>query len=726
MKLRVTLALILVSSTSTLLVPQRVQAEESSDGQTGEAGALNWPWAKLVPPTVPEMENAQWVENPIDAFVLAKLQKHGLAPAPPALPRAVLRRLYFGLVGLPPSPEEMEAFLKDRSRAAYAEQVEKLLRDDAYGERWSRHWLDLVRYADTQGGALDYPRPHMWRYRDYVVRAFNQDRPYDRFIREQLAGDSFRQYGDEGQLGLAFLHQWVPVERTIPQLKRRDYLNDVVGVTGSVFLGLTLTCARCHDHKYDPLPARDYYRIEAFFTPLEVSVASLPFSQYEMPGLDADKWKVKEQQWKKLLEQRKKLQDDQLAGWNDRLRKRRIIASSADIKDLVVDISDAELRTAMEESSFFSRSERDMFALIRRQTARFANPNVADYYAPKAYAAVDSQLQYSVATFVLSGGNFKLKEEEVDPGYLTAATDDAAPVDLAGVSGSRRKLLADWIANPENPLTARVMVNRIWQHHFGKALVETASDFGENGSGTIHQELLDWLAVQFIESGWSIKHIQRLIVTSNVYQQAMTHPQAVEFEKIDPTNQYLWVRDAIRLEAEVIRDNVLATSGQLNRQMGGPPFFPEVDDELMQRAPTWWEPSELTERNRRTIYMLQIRSLQMPFIKVFDGPNVDESCSVREVTTVTPQVFALFNSKFVQEKSLAMAERIEREVGTSVAAQVERAFKLAFQRSPSASQREESTRFLSRQENDDPNEPRGSLADLCLVLLNSNEFVFLE
>jgi len=721
MKLRVAIAPVLLAA---ILFSLAAHAQDSSERQDDRE--LEWPLTKIVPPSVPEVDNTEWVRNAIDAFVLAKLEERGLSPAPRASAHAILRRWYFGLVGLPPSSEETADFLKDPSPKVYADQVAKLLRDEAYGERWARHWLDLVRYADTQGGALDYPRPYMWRYRDYVIRAFNQDRPYDRFIREQLAGDSFRKYGDESMLGLAFLHQWVPVERTVPQLNRRDFLNDVVGVTCSVFLGLTIGCARCHDHKYDPLPTRDYYRIEAFFAPLEVSAAPLPFGQYEAPSRDADKWKAKAQQWKETLEQRKKWQDEKLARWKDRLRQRRMLASSADIKDLVVDISGAELRTAMEESSFFSKSERATYALIRRQTARFANPSVGDYYASKAYIAKDSQLRYSVATFVLSGGNFKLKEEKVGPGYLTAVTGSSDPVNLTGVSGSRRKLLADWIASPENPLTARVMVNRIWQYHFGKGLVKTASDFGNNGSGTVHRKLLDWLATQFIESGWSIKHVQRLIVNSSVYQQSMTHPQAAEFEKIDPDNQYLWVRNSIRLEAEVIRDNVLATSGQLNREMGGPPFFPEVDDELMQRAPTWWEPSALTERNRRTIYLLQIRSLQTPFIKVFDGPNIDESCPVREVTTVPPQVFALFNSKFVREQSLAMANRIEREVGNSANAQVERAFQRTFQRSPSDSERQKCELFLSKQEDDDSKEPRGTLTDLCLVLLNSNEFVFLR
>ena len=250
------------------------------------------------------------------------------------------------------------------------------------------------------------------------------------------------------------------------------------------------------------------------------------------------------------------------------------------------------------------------------------------------------------ATYILRGGNYELREESVEPGYLSAISGNSESVDFRGVSEPRRKILADWIASSENPLTARVMVNRIWQYHFGKGLVSTSSDFGTNGSQTKHQDLLDWLAVEFIDSGWSIKHVHRVILTSEVYRQSMNHPDPTSCEEVDSNNQLMWVRDAVRLEAEVLRDTVLATSGRLNRELGGPPFFPDIDDELMRRAPTWWEPSSLADRERRTIYMLQIRSLQMPFLKVFNGPNIDESCPVRDVTTVTPQVFALFNNRF--------------------------------------------------------------------------------
>ena len=699
--------------------------------------STQWPWTPLIEPRVPSVTQADWVRNPIDAFVLERLESKGLTPAPLATPRALLRRLHFGVVGLPPSPEEMKSFVADPSEEAYQQRIVGLLRDKGYGERWGRHWLDLVRYADTRGGAIDYPRPHIWRYRDYVIRAFNQDRPYDRFIREQLAGDAFK-YGNEGRIGLAFLHLWVPVERTEPQLSRRDYLNDVVSVTGSVFLGVTIGCARCHDHKYDPIPTSDYYRMEAFFAPLVVGPEPLPFGQYETPGRDPERWQRQKQAWLTLLNERGKWQDETLESYRQRLRERHKLAATADLKDLVADDGSRDLKNAMEEGILFTAEEQATYREIKRQTARFANPNHRDYFEPTAYLAKDSSLKYSVATHVLSGGSYKLKQEAVEPGYLSAAVGTSHPVDLTGLSGTRRRLLADWIAEADNPLTARVMVNRIWQYHFGRGLVATSSDFGVNGSGTLHGNLIDWLAVRFIRSGYSIKDIHRLILSSSVYRQSMVHPRAKDFDEVDPQNEYLWVRSPMRHEAEVIRDSVLSVSGSLNREMGGPPFFPYVDDELMQRAPTWWEPSEQEQRDRRTIYMLQSRSLQLPFVKVFNGANIDESCPVREVTTVTPQVFALFNSQFMREQSKRFAARLTREAGSDPSRQINHAYQLAFQRSPQPDEFSSCLEFLTQNtgttdtsddrslEFDRTIPPTGSLTDLCLILLNSNELLFLQ
>ncbi|MFN0171940.1 MAG: DUF1553 domain-containing protein [Bryobacteraceae bacterium] len=696
----------------------RLKAPAAAGDQKAQAKPA-WPWIPLAEPPTPAVKRKEWVKNPIDAFVLAKLEQKGIEPAPSASGHALLRRLYFDLIGLPPTPDEMKRFLADPSPEAYNREVEKLLADSRYGERWGRFWLDLVRYADSRGGAIDYPRPHMWRYRDYVIRAFNQDRPYNRFVKEQLAGDTYQAFGVEGKLGLGFLGQWVQVEQVEAEQIRRDYLVDLVDTTGSVFLGLTLGCARCHNHKYDPLPTKDYYRIEAFFSPTIADVQDLPFHQYEMPKLEPDRWKKASEDWSRTLTER----DKSIAQFREELQKRlepfRILDSAQDLKDWA---DPGQRKYSVLADSLRTQKEKDRQKLIGRQTARFANPNSPEYYLPKAQLVTDSELHRNIVTKVLPGGNFKLASEEVRPGFLTAVTGNSEGVNLDGLPVSRRQLLANWIASSENPLTARVMVNRIWQYHFGKGLVATPSDFGRNGAGTVHQELLDWLAWRFVESGWSMKEIHRLILSSNTFQESMKHPDAKKAESIDPENRYFWMRDPIRIEVESIRDSILAVSGQLNPAMGGPPFFPEADDEQMARAPTWWEPSELRERNRRTVYMLQIRSFQLPMVKVFDGPNMDQSCVVRGVSSVTPQVFALFNSKFTHEQSAEMAKRIQGEAGPDPEKQIQRAFDLTFQRPPSESDRAMALKFLHTTGAD----ASSKLADLCLVLLNMNEFIFLD
>ncbi len=679
-----------------------------------------WPWTPVAQPSVPAVKNTEWVRNPIDAFVLAKLEEKDLAPAPPVSRRGAYRRLYFSLLGVPPTPEEMKRFLDDPSPDAYKKEVERLLEDRRYGEKWGRHWLDLARYSDTKGGAIDYSRPHMWRYRDYVIRAFNQDRPYDRFIKEQLAGDAFPNYGAEARLGLAFLSQWVQVEQVEREMIRRDFMVDLVDTTASVFLGMTLGCARCHDHKFDPLPTKDYYRIESFFTPITVDVADLPFHQYEAPKIDPARWEKSSKEWKETLDKRDKAIAEFRKQMQERQDQHRILFAGQDLKDW----ADAGQRKyAVPGDMLQNKEEKARQKLIGRQTARFANPNSPDYHLPKAHIVADNgELLDVVSTKVLAGGNYKLAGEEVKPGFLSAVTGNSDPVNLDGLGGTRRQLLAKWIASPENPLTARVMVNRIWQYHFGKGLVATPSDFGKNGSGTEHKELLDWLAWRFVESGWSIKEIQRLIVNSNVYHLGMNHPREEAAEKIDSENKFFWMRDPIRVEVESIRDSMLAVSGQLNPAMGGPPFFPVANDEQMARAPTWWEPSEVKERSRRTVYMLQSRSFQLPFIKVFDGANMDQTCVTRGVTSVTPQVFALFNSQFSHEQSAEMAKRIGSEAGAEPDKQVDRAFQLTFQRAPSETEREMALKFLRRPEA----KPQGNLTELCLVLFNMNEFVFLD
>ncbi len=527
------------------------------------------------------------------------------------------------------------------------------------------------------------------------------------------------------------------VERSAEE-GRRDVLIDVVDTTGATYLGMTLGCARCHDHKYDPIPTRDYYRMEAFFAPLTFSPQPLDFTQYETPRRQPQWWERKSEAWDQLLSRRKKAGETFKAELKQREAPHHVLMSPQDLKDWV--IPDLK-RMPFPKEALYTEEEQQRLALIKRQTARFANPSSPDYYKPMAYITSDAPLRRSVATYVLKGGNHKLRGEEAEPGFLSAVTGHSDSVNLDGLGRSRRKLLAEWIASRDNPLTARVMVNRIWQHHFGEGLVRTASDFGKNGSGTAHQDLIDWLAWQFMERGWSIKEIHQLILQSSVYRQSVENPQNPVFEEIDPANRLLWKRSPIRAEAEVIRDSVLAVSGRLNPVMGGPPFFPAAEDEWQKRSRTWWEPSPQEDRNRRSIYMLQMRSFQLPLLTVFDGPNTSERCAVRNVTTVTSQVFSLFNGKFAHDESRAMADRIRDEVGDHRASQVRRAFQLAFQRDPEASEAADCLAFLQpapRQLSLTPvafsdsnaasgwERQQGTLQDLCLVLLNMNEFIYLE
>ena len=709
-----------------------------------------WPFRQLQAPTIPELKQKGWVRNPVDAFVLARLEEKGLQPAPPASKRILLRRLYFDLIGLPPTPEAMNQFLANPAPDAYEQEIEKLLSDPRYGERWARHWLDLVRYGDSEGAGEDMPRPHMWRYRDYVIRAFNQDRPYDRFIREQIAGDVYS--GAEGKLGLGFINLVVRGEDT----RRRDLLIDAVDTTGSVFLGLTLACARCHDHKYDPIPQRDYYRMEAFFAGMVIGPTDVPFTQYEMQHQNPEAWKNQAQSWDQIISKRQELQNRTTAEFKQRIKKNRLLLSGHDPKDGMADVHDRALKRILKEGLLFSQKEQDLYELIERQNFPYGTPSHPDFYRPKAYSVWETvQLTHPdiPTTYVLAAGDSNSKGEAVDPGFLSAVTGHSDPVEINPFQGprARRKLLADWLASRDNPLTARVMVNRIWQHHFGRGLVLTPNDFGKNGSGTVHPELIDALASQFIENGWSVKVIHRLILQSNVYRQSIQNPQHEQYEKVDSDNRYYWRWNPLRLEAEVIRDNVLSVSGELNSTQGGPGFLPDLDDELLKARGTWWEPAPQAERNRRTIYMWQLRSFQFPLVSVFDGADMGQSCAAREVTNTTPQVFALFNNQFVHEQSHKMAQRISRELGQDAGAQVERTFQLAFQRLPTLVEKAKCLAFLGYPRPDphqfatalmpvtpadsksntlpDLRQPvarKASLSDLCLVLLNMNEFVYLE
>src|SRR5215471_3104100 len=503
---------------------------------------MDWLLHKPVAPAVPVAKNSAWVVNPIDAFILQKLEAKGMSPAPPAGKRALLRRVYYDLIGLPPTAQEVQEFESNSSPDAYEKVVEKLLADSRYGERWARHWLDLARFAESDGFAIDGERPTAWRYRDYVIRAFNSDKPYDRFVQEQLAGDELpAPDGAKGggpnrsdrlvALGFLRMGTWEADANFKTQL-RQDVLNELTGTVGQVFLGFTVGCARCHDHKYDPIPQRDFYRLQAFFAPMKVDNREAPFSDAE-GGSKAMRDKLRK------LEDEADEADESLRKMEAELRKQyeskpaaadtKSGSPAAGAKDAGKVEGRGDFMAALKnpKDTFFTEAQKSGWraATDRARQAR----EIVARYRPVAYSVSDvvpPQVPELAATYVLAGGELANRGDRVEPGFLQclAGNDKPAEIPFVGGSSGRRLALAESIASSGNPLTARVMVNRLWQQHFGEGLVRTPSDFGINGDRPSHPELLDYLATQFVEKKWSMKAMHKMMLLSNTYRQAAENP----------------------------------------------------------------------------------------------------------------------------------------------------------------------------------------------------------
>jgi mono/diheme cytochrome c family protein len=693
-----------------------------------------WSFQKPVRPAVPKVRNESWVKNEVDAFILKRLEESNLKPAPPAEPRALLRRLYIDLTGLPPAPEAVERFVKDPSDAAYAKVVDELLASPQYGERWGRHWLDLARYADSGGFEFDVDRPHAWRYRDYVIKSFNEDKPYDQFIREQLAGDQLGAGDAASLVPTGFLRNGPTVDNVDNENEqaRMDELDDMVSATSSVFLGLTVGCARCHDHKYDPIPTRDYYRMQAFF---------FPYKKTERLFVGKEEEAAFKARNKELDEQIKPL-------------RAKIAQLEKPVRDrLLNEKVEFHVRLAENSSGFGGKTREEFRAEV---AARFAKDvklqpeDIDPLLSPevtKARREVQDEIDRINKTRpkplaaamgvtdkdepgkcrVLVRGDFNNKGEEVQPGL---------PLVLAGETGvepkNSRAQLARWIASADNPLTARVVVNRIWQYHFGKGIVRTPSDFGLTGDRPSHPELLDWLATEFVKRGWSWKAMHRLIVTSNAYRQSSRYDAASAAK--DPENKLLWRMNPRRVEAEVLRDGVLAVSGKLNPEMYGPGVFPRIDPAVVNTGsrPRWpLDAKEGPDVWRRSVYIFVKRSVIVPLIEVFDCPATTISSPVRSAATIAPQALALLNNEFVLEQARHFAERVRREAGDDRRAQVTRAFSLALAREPQPKELEWSLGFIESQakgyaarKHEQPGE--AALADFCHAIFNLNEFLYVD
>ena len=693
-------------------------AETSKTGRG--PGTSDWAFKPIASPAVPEAKQAGLVLTPIDAFILAKQDAQGVEPAPLASRHAFLRRVTFDVTGLPPTPEEMESFLTDNSPQAYEKVVDRLLDSPQYGERWSRHWLDVVRFAETDGFAIDEERPTLWRYRDYVVRTFNEDRPFDRFIREQLAGDEM-DAGSEGIVATGFyrLGPW-EADNMVPENKRQDYLNEITDAVGSVFLGLTVGCARCHDHKYDPVSIVDYYSLQAFLAPLKRAEPAAKFLEVEKRGEFHSQYAKAEEE---MIRRQRALS-------KFRISFRPKVASI--LKKAATDVDDKQFDEAFGKDPSYTKDEIDQFNKLKMAVGEFKGP--ARFKAVACAVANPSDEEPVPETRVLKGGSLTSPLQKVTPAFLSAVPPWSAECfeeqpKLKSAAAGRRKVLAQWIASPKNPLTARVLVNRLWQYHFGTGIVATANDFGVNGSGASHPELLDYLATRLIENGWRLKPLHRLLLLSRTYQLSSRHPQHEACAKIDPDNRLLWRAHFRRLEGEVLRDTMLAVSGRLLPISGGPGFFEELPPEMGRDFDMFkWDPSEEDQRRRRSLYQFQRRNLIVPMMESFDAADMSTSCPRRGASVTTPQVFTLFNSNFAYETSRHFARRVQREAGPVPRRQVEWVFSFAFGRKPTPSELDAGSRFLEKQSGAETadSEPSKALADFCLVALNANEFLYLE
>ncbi len=643
-----------------------------------------WAFQPVRDRKVPVADDSGWWRNPIDRFVLDKLRFEGIEPSQEADRRTLIRRLYFDLWGLPPSPEEINAFSSDGSPRAYETLVDRLLDNPHYGERWARHWLDLVRYAESDGYKADSFRPQVWRYRDYVIKSLNEDKPYDKFVREQLAGDELAPGDPDAIVGTMFLRHGI-YEYNNPDAKGQweAILNELTDVTGDVFIGVGMSCARCHDHKFDPILQKDYYRLQAFFTPI-----ALRDDLVVATAEERSKYGENLVQWEEMTKEIR----SQIETLEEEYRRKNLQGAARKFPE---DIQEILLKTESERTPYEEqiaqlayRQVAPAFEQIETKLKGEQKQNMAELRKKlaefEAFKPQPLPLTVTVSdvgptappTFIPKSRN----KEAIAPGFLTLLQESAAeikPVSTAPNSTGRRTALAQWLTQPDNPLTTRVVVNRIWQHHFGRGIVSTASDFGKLGQPPSHPELLDWLTSKFIREGWSFKKLHRLILTSATYRQSSTQPPSELALKKDPENILLWRMSPRRLDADQVRDAILAASNELDFEMGGP----SVD----------------ASKPRRSIYTKVRRNTHDPLLQAFDAPDNLGSTPQRNITTTPTQALLMFNSQAVMQRAKALTSRLKRSQLSSDADLVSAAFKLTLGREPESWEASELTAFLHQQ-----------------------------
>jgi hypothetical protein len=694
----------------------------------------HWSFRPPVRPDLPEARDRTWPRNPIDRFILANLEALEIAPSPEADRVALLRRVTYDLTGLPPTPEEVADFLVDTRPDAYERLVDRLLASPQYGVRWAQHWLDLAHYADSNGFELDAERPDAWRYRDWVVQALNADMPYDRFLTLQVAGDEVEPEDHAALIATGFGRcgpREVVSGNIDPKVRRQSELTEVTGTVGSVFLGLTLACARCHDHKFDPIPTTDYYRLQSFFAAAEFVEVPIATKQEE-EAHEAAKKSIEDRiaPLKKQLAEleapyRKALKAEKEKLLTDVEREILKIAARdrTPAQKKVAEGADTHLTVRWEEVAEAVARDPDVQAERERlKRASFEVERTMPHPPAKAMALADRGRE-APRTFVFRRGEVQNVGPLVAPRPPGVLLDDSCQledVQPTEKTTGRRRALARWLTRPDNALTARVLVNRLWQYHIGRGIVTTPSDFGVRGELPSHPELLDWLACEFVDSGWGLKSLHRLMVTSATYRQASNTKHGLA---ADPDNTMLWRMNRRRMEAEGLRDAMLAASGELNPKPGGPgvlvPIEKEVEDLIFTEAEVvdlWPETLDPAEHARRSLYLFRKRNVRYPMFDAFDAPDTQSACPQRPISTHAPQALVLMNSDFAIDRARALADRV-RTAG-DIDAAVRNLYRRVLGREPSTRELAQAREFLESGGVGD------SWLDLALAMLNRNEFLY--
>jgi hypothetical protein len=727
----------------------RFASNRSSDTTT------RWAYRPLERPEVPLPRERGWSRHPIDHFVLSRLELAGLKPAGPADRITLIRRATYDLIGLPPTPDEVAAFVADTSENAFEKVIDGLLARPQYGEKWGRHWLDLVRYAETNGYERDGTKPFAWRYRDYVIQSFNDDKPYDLFVREQLAGDEMEPITPEKIIATGFyrLGLWDD-EPADPILARYDELDDVITTMGQVFLATTVNCARCHDHKADPIPQTDYYRLLAFFQDIPRYGDRSISEKHVLTDIGGIADSPERERRRTELAERKEALVAQL-----RLIEQEAIAKMS-AEDQRATEGPQRARVLREKlRKYLTAEQNDEYQLLRKKLNELQRESDA---TRELALSVNNCARNPPDTHVLARGNPHTPGARVQPGFpkLFGDPDPIIPTPPDNSRGSgRRRVLADWIASGKNPLTARVIANRIWQHHFGRGIVRSSSDFGKLGELPTHPQLLDWLATELVHPSvqasiaigdragatrpsassvgttdatadgrpWTLKRMHKLIMLSNTYQ--MSSRDDANGLSIDPGNDLFWRFDMRRLTAEELRDSILAVNGSLNLKMGGPSIFTRVPQAILQTASRpndAWGKSSAADETRRSIYIFAKRSLIEPVLNTFDLPDPDSSCAVRFATTVPTQSLTALNSDFFNQQAAILSVRLAGEAGSSVGDQIRMGLKSVLVRQPNDDEVAQCVNLYNELQASDGLSPQSAMTAVCLMLLNLNEFIYLD